>query len=160
MSIWYEYFYQVKLEMWFRRNRERSFLYLDLVPTIVKSHGHCADEGLHPERKVVKILSQKVKMPSRKWRCWAKSEDTEPKSENAEPKKWATLPGGGLIVWRPEPPSHIFVVQNLNQWKYRSCILHIYGFCARKFFNITLSQRLTWTSNVKYFFMFLMIMTR
>ena len=85
-----------------------------------------SSENLKPKSE---NAEPKVKMLSQKWRYWAKSEDTEPKSENAEPKKWATLPGGGLIVWRPEPPSHIFVVQNLHQWEMGIQVMHIRFSC-------------------------------
>ncbi len=63
--------------------------------------------------------------------------------------------GRALIVTRPEPPPHVLIVQYLKHITHShvSDIAHQLGMIWR-------NQSSTWTSNVKYFLRFLMIITR
>ena len=95
-------FSQVKLEMWFWSKREEFS-----VLGFGSSH-----------RQVSWALCRWRASPCKERKFWLSQK------EKFWAKKLTSLPGGGLIVWRPEPSSHIFVIQNLYNGEYmyyRSC---------------------------------------
>ncbi len=69
--------------------------------------------------------------------------------------------GRALIVTRPEPPPHVLIVQYLKSITHSHvCVIYLLCDIAHQLGMIWRNQSSTWTSNVKYFLRFLMIITR